>query len=242
MLKDSPQSIIILNDLDHRSLKYNPSFTGDDKNEFLSIERMPGKMKFPGGVEVNQTYILHPFSPNSYYPISFDRDKIQRMKMQKFSQLAGHLGAKSFQSKISSYKKFGFKINGNAKIETFKFSAGENAGAEFTFEREKKYKLKNTYSEIDTPAFNKAIDYARQTGLDKDEEMMDFVNSRNPENPSLLTSQTISTSLSTELNFAITYAAHLNAMVKKLNLGTNIGLDANVFFLEHIDLDIKIQF
>ncbi len=238
-MKTSPQSIMILDDLDYRSLKYNQNFKASEDFEFLSIDDIPSKKKFPEGKKINQTYILHPFFKNQYFPINHDKDQIQKTKLFNFSLLAQYLGATSFRSKIKNIETKEIAITVEGKIEIPRGNGNVSIETESKNKKTQFYELKRVFPGSE-PDYKKAIEFARKTGLIKDHESATFIESRNPENTNLLTCQTVTANMSSEVNKSIKAAIDINVLAKLIGIGISGG---NSSFQEQtVEVEIEIRF
>lgn len=203
--------------------------------EFNRLHNVLGNKK----VSNNSILISHPFKENYFLNIEDNDEFIQREKLNNTAHLAQLLGAKKFEV-ISIFQEentieVDFEANGKLKLNSLGFNRKKNTDEK----TEREYKLINKYPGSN-PDYKKALEKLNEYGLTIDSEVKALVESRNPSNVNLLSSQIISFKTASEINENLDIAANLVILGGVLDISSNFH--KRISSRKSLELTIKIEF
>ncbi|MCG8802865.1 hypothetical protein [Tenacibaculum finnmarkense] len=203
--------------------------------EFNNLHNILGNKK----ISNNSVLICHPYKENYFINIEDSDEIIQREKLANTADLARLLGATKFEvlniSQQETEKKYEFDIEGRLVVNTVKLNVKKSINED----TKKVYSLSNTYPGA-SPDYQKAIIKLKEYGLIIDPEIKALVESRNPIDKNLLSSQKISLKTSSEINDNLEIAANLMALGGILNISTSFK--KRISSRKSTELTINIEF
>ncbi|MCD8438297.1 hypothetical protein LNI95_11545 [Tenacibaculum dicentrarchi] len=209
--------------------------SNDKISEFNKTHNVLGNKK----VSNNSVLIAHPYKDNYFISIEDSDEIIQREKLSNTADLARLLGAKKFEvmsiSQQETKKEYELDIKGKFKVTTLKVNVGKSV----TEETKKVYSLVNEYPGSN-PDYNKALEKLNTYGLIIDPEVKALVESRNPNDSNLLSSQRISLKTTSEINENLEIASSLVALGGVLDISANFK--NRISYRNSMELSINIEF
>jgi hypothetical protein len=204
-------------------------------SEFNKLHNVLGNKK----ISNNSVLISHPYKDNYFISIEDSDEIIQREKLSNTADLARLLGAKKFEvisiSQKESEKKYELGIDGKLKINTLKINVEKSIDED----TKKVYSLSNKYPGAN-PDYQKALEKLKEYGLIIDPEVKALVESRNPSDSNLLSSQKISLKTTSEINENLDIAAILVGLGGVLDISVNFK--SRISSRESMELTINIEF
>lgn len=190
-------------------------------------------------VSNNSVLIAHPYKENYFISIEDSDEIIQREKLNNTSDLARLLGAKKFEvlsiSQLETKKEYDLDIDGKLKINTLKVNVNKNIDEQ----TKKTYSLSNQYPGA-KPDFEKALIKLNEYGLNIDPEVKALVQSRNPNDSNLLSSQKITLKTTSEINESLDTASSLVALGGILDISASFK--NRISSRKSMELTINIEF
>lgn len=193
--------------------------------------------------DIDTIFYLHPNRDNVYIEQSQFEDYVYRERILRYMEMAQKLGAKktSLSAELNETKKLDIQANGEISYLSFKMDVGykEEVEKKFTntylniaeYERSESFNLKEKYEE--------AQKWIKEENLYFDQDLINFVKSRNPATNNLLSSRTITTKLTQQTNELLAISANLN--VSSI-FSLKAGFRENISYLKEITLKIEMDF
>lgn len=239
--EEGPKSILILDDIKTRSVKWEKEYDPDGDFKVISLEELSNlSYKFDSGrAKIGQIYIQHPFKPEIYLNPSITPGEIETIKLRQLAQLSAILGAKHFKTKLINREKTEQSRVGEFKVSNivneFKVGAQNDLGQVISdsFELEIEF-------EGFVPQYHEAHDYAIQTGLSKDKKIWEFIQTRNPSYNNLAKRYSEKINLSKEINENLEIGANLKAFAGQLNIGAKYSSTKKE--IKIVELEIYVEF
>lgn len=190
-------------------------------------------------IETGLILAKHPFLPDTYINIDSTETELFHLKMLCLSTITQYLGAKSISghARVVEQKQRVCDAKGNISYKGIKALPSVNIEQNQRYESE--YRLEDTFSgEYDMSSYKKAIEEAAKFGLDKDIEIENLIQQRNPENARSIQSRKVSIELSRELNKVLDIAFNLEATGIELGIGYKDILES----CKKVIFELDIQF
>lgn len=211
-----------------------------DKQDFLDNNEVIINNK---NFDLDTVFYLHPNKDKVYIEQSRFEDYIFRDKIFRYIQMAQKLGARkvNFTAELLTLRKMEIKTDGSISYPTFKLDGEYKKATEEKFRKtyidNTEYIPSENYDLVKN--FNEAKQWIKDENLFFDQELVHFVNSRNPETGNLLSKKILSTRLSQETNELLEISANLT-------VGSVFSLKANfkedVSNLKELLLKMEIEF
>ncbi len=236
-----PKAILLVDDIKANSLKYEKEYKRSEDISILSIkEAQELQLDIPGGFKKNEIFFLNPFQEGVYLPVDTDKLSLQKFKLNSLFQLAKYLGASRFEANLVYHEEESSETKGGTVLETPYGGVEGSIKADNKKLLEMGLKMVRNIKKAENVEYVKAIAYASKYGLTNDTDIYQFIQSRSPDDESILTDDSFSVTTSTEINKSLDWALSLNAFAKTLKLNTKHSSAS--FKKEIITLQIDIVF
>ncbi len=205
----------------------------------VSFKNAGIKLRNIDRIETGLILAKHPFLPDTYINIDSTESELFHLKMLCLSTITQYLGAKSIcgHARVVEQKQRVCDAKGNISYKGVKALPSVNVEQNQRYESE--YQLEDTFSgEYDISSYKKAIEEASKFGLDKDIEIENLIQQRNPENARSIQSRKVSIELSRELNKVLDVAFNLEATGIDLGIGYKDILES----CKKVIFELNIQF
>ncbi|MFD2891193.1 hypothetical protein ACFS5J_04105 [Flavobacterium chuncheonense] len=207
----------------------------DKISEFSRNYKILGNKK----VANNSVLIAHPYKENYFINIEDSDEIIQREKLNNTADLARLLGAKKVEvlsiSQHEINKHYDFSFDGKLKVNTLKIDVVKSLDED----TKKAFSLINKYPGA-IPDYPKALEKLDEYGLEIDPEVKALVESRNPDDRNLLSSQQIKLMTTSEINESLDVASSLIALGGILDISVNFK--SRISYRKSVELTINIEF
>jgi hypothetical protein len=236
-----PKSILILDDIKTRSVKWEKEYDPDGDFQVISLEELNNlPYKFDSGrPKIGQIYIQHPFKSEIYLNPSINPGEIETIKLRQLAQLSAILGAKHFKTKLINREVLEKSRSGESDfsniVNEVKVGAQNNLGQVIS----DSFELDIEFDGF-VPQYQEAHDYAIQSGLSKDKKIWEFIQTRNPSHNNLARKYTERINLSEEINKNLEIGASLKAFAGQLNIGAKYSSTKKE--IKIVELEIYVEF
>lgn len=236
-----PRAIMLVDDFKANSLKYEKAYKFSQDVSILGIkEAKVLNLSIPSGLNKNEIFILNPFQNGVYLPIDTDKLLLQKFKINSLFQLAKYLGASRFIASLIYHTVETSKKEGGVGMTTLKVDGEASFNNSNDKSLEMALNMDRTVRKSESVEYAKAIEYASMHGLTNDVSILQFIESRNPEDESVLIKDSFTITTSTEINKSLDCALELNGLANAFKLKTKYS--SNHFVKETTTLKIDIEF
>ncbi len=211
------------------SLENAKFFFEEDGIKLLNINRL----------STGLILVKHPFLPNTYIDIATIENELFQTKMRCLSKIMQCLGAKSINGHAHIVEEQQRIFDGNGNLKYKEIKADVNGKYQKSQLYESEYRLKDTFEGVFTiDSYEEAKQEANNFGLDKDFDIKNLIEQRNPKKTNSIKSREASIELSRELNKELDAAFGLEATGLELNLVYKEILESR----KKILFELQIQF
>lgn len=208
--KKSPPRKLKNDDVQLIPLENAKSFFENDSIKLLNVDRLSSGL----------ILVKHPFLPNTFIDIAATENELFHTKVICLSKIMQCLGAKSIKGYAHIVEEQQRGFDGNGKLIYKEIKADASGKYQKSDRYESEYKLEDTFGGIITEeSYEDAKIEARSFGLDKDFDIKNLIEQRNPQKTNSIKSRKVSIELSRELNKKLDAAFELEATGLELGLG-----------------------
>ncbi len=225
--KKSPTRKLKNDDVQIIPLENAKSFFENDSIKLLNVDRLSSGL----------ILVKHPFLPNTFIDIAAMENELFHTKIICLSKIMQCLGAKSIKGYAHIVEEQQRGFDGNGKLIYKEIKADASGKYQKSDRYESEYKLEDTFGGIITEeSYEDAKIEARSFGLDKDFDIKNLIEQRNPQKTNSMKSRKVSIELSRELNKALDAAFELEATGLELGLGYKEILESRKKILFELEI------